>query len=86
MRQWGRERRAHGQVVEHRPGEREARWIHLLGGEVLAVAQTAVRHPTDQHGPRPPARDDEIDALRRQVGDLHRRFDALLERNERRTA
>ena len=67
-------------LLEHRPGEREARWIHLLGGEVLAAAQTAVRHPTDQHGPRPPARDDEIEALRRQVGDLHRRFDALLER------
>lgn len=66
--------------LDHRPGEREARWIHLAGGEVLAAAQTVARHPTEQHGARPAARDDDIDTLRRQLGDLHRRFDALLER------
>ena len=71
-------------VLDRRPGERDPRWMHLLGGEVLAVAQAAA--PTGGSGPgeerstRSTVRDDELDALRRQLGELTRRFDALLDR------
>jgi uncharacterized protein YceH (UPF0502 family) len=73
-------------VLDRRPGEREARWVHLLGGEALAAeiaaapaaagGSSAVRSsPT-----RSSASADEVIELRARVDELERRFATLLER------
>lgn len=73
--------------LPRRPGEREARWVHLLGGDAMADA-SASEAPAPARAPAAPgdgarARAEqaaEIVALRTRVDDLTRRFDALLER------
>lgn len=77
-------------LLDRRPGEREARWVHLVGGEALAVAQAAA--PSGSSGAPgstgggadraagAAARDEEVAALRAQLADLTRRFDLLCER------
>jgi hypothetical protein len=69
-------------LLPRRPGEREARWIHLLGGEEMADA-AAVATPTSStvrtSAPASP-RADEMAELRTRVDELTRRFDSLLER------
>jgi len=67
-------------LLERRAGEREARWIHLVGGEALAAAQTAAPPGADESRARPVVRDEEIETLRRRVDELSRRFDVLLAR------
>jgi uncharacterized protein len=69
-------------LLPRRSGEREARWVHLLGGE--AMAEEAASAPFSS-APRsaPPRADvasaDDVAALRAQLDDLTRRFDSLLE-------
>jgi uncharacterized protein len=67
-------------LVERRPGEREARWIHLLGGAELADAQAASHGCVPDDTARSSGRADELAALRTELDALTRRFDALLER------
>jgi uncharacterized protein len=66
-------------LVERRPGEREARWIHLLGGDELAAAQSS-SHGRAADDPVRSSGRDEVAALRAQLDALTRRFDALLDR------
>jgi uncharacterized protein YceH (UPF0502 family) len=74
--------------LPRRPGEREARWVHLLGGEAMAeasanAAPAASSAPVGSgNGARGAAAEQaaELAALRSRVDDLTRRFDALLER------
>jgi uncharacterized protein YceH (UPF0502 family) len=71
-------------LLPRRPGEREPRWMHLLGGEALVTAaESAPPSPSGDRAPSrgaPSASREEIDDLRRRVDDLTRRFDSLLER------
>jgi uncharacterized protein len=68
--------------LTRRPGEREVRWVHLLGGEAMAEqAAQAADEPrpavrAGASGPRP----DGVAELRARVEDLERRFAALLGR------
>lgn len=61
--------------LERHPGEREARWAHLLGGEVDAasLASPSASAAVDQAAPTAPARRD----LAAEVDDLRRRLDQL---------
>jgi uncharacterized protein YceH (UPF0502 family) len=71
-------------LLGRRPGEREPRWMHLLGGEELVTAAESA--PVVTSSERAPGRassgvsHEEVEELRRRVDDLTRRFDALLER------
>jgi uncharacterized protein YceH (UPF0502 family) len=68
-------------LLPRRPGEREARWVHLLGGE--AMAEQSANAPPSAPAARAAAgtaRADEVAELRSRVDDLTRRFDVLLER------
>jgi uncharacterized protein YceH (UPF0502 family) len=66
-------------VLDRRPGEREARWVHLLGGE--ALADEIASAPAATVAPRTSsARADELAELRGRVDELERRFATLLER------
>jgi uncharacterized protein YceH (UPF0502 family) len=76
-------------LLDRRPGEREARWVHLLGGEALAEEHAArpasadSRTPTGSappHGAVPAASAAELAEVREQLDALTRRFEALLER------
>jgi uncharacterized protein YceH (UPF0502 family) len=68
-------------MLERRPGEREARWVHLVGGEAMA-AEIAAAAATSSGAPAPraTARADEVAELRARVDELERRFATLLER------
>jgi hypothetical protein len=74
--------------LPRRPGERESRWVHLLGGEAAAEAAAAAAASVGVGGNgarRSPAQGDqavrdELSELRSRVDELTRRFDALLER------
>lgn len=77
-------------LLERRAGEREARWVHLVGGEVLAAAHAGAAGAAGAAAARPTrspsdpaaeaARDTEIAALRAALDDLTRRFDELCAR------
>jgi hypothetical protein len=75
-------------LLPRRPGEREARWVHLLGGEAAAeaAAASATTATAGGNGARSaptrtdPTVRDEVTELRARVDDLTRRFDLLLER------
>lgn len=71
-------------LLERRPGEREARWIHLVGGETLATEQAAASGHGEEPRGRAGARSDEVAAevaaLAQRLDDLTRRFDELLGR------
>jgi len=63
-----------------RAGEREARWMHLLGGEAFAAAAAAAA-PVADAAPRPVApAAGALAELQAAVADLTRRFEHLLER------
>lgn len=68
-------------LLERRPGEREARWIHLVGGEAMATAMATapVGASTGTGGPggASAARDAELAELRGRLDELTRRFDEL---------
>jgi uncharacterized protein len=69
-------------LLPRRSGEREARWVHLLGGEAVAEEAASAPFSTAPRAAQPRAevaRADEVAALRAQLDDLTRRFDALLE-------
>lgn len=69
--------------LERRPGEREARWVHLLGGDRMADEQASAPVAAPAAAPsvaRTDARRDELTELRTRVDELERRFAALLER------
>jgi uncharacterized protein YceH (UPF0502 family) len=68
-------------MLERRPGEREARWVHLIGGEAMA-AEIAAAPATSSGAPAPraTARADEVVELRARVDELERRFATLLDR------
>lgn len=66
--------------LERRPGEREPRWVHLLGGEHMADAQASAVPAVDHVAVRPDTRRDELTELRTRVEELERRFALLLER------
>jgi uncharacterized protein YceH (UPF0502 family) len=67
------------QLLPRRAGEREARWIHLLG----EVQQQSVPHEHDA-GSSPPRRaaNDRVDALEGQLAEVTARLDALTARFE----
>ena len=79
-------------LLERRPGEREARWIHLVGDEALAAEQSTNAGQSDEPRARSAGRVDgrsgevaaeagaEVAALAHRLDDLTRRFDALLDR------
>lgn len=71
-------------LLEHRRGEREARWIHVVGGEALAAEQSITAGQGDEPGTgsagRSNGRSEEVAALAHRLDDLTRRFDALLGR------
>jgi len=67
-------------MLDRRPGEREARWVHLLGGEALAAEIAAAPSPTSASAVRSSARSDELAELRGRVDELERRLATLLER------
>jgi uncharacterized protein YceH (UPF0502 family) len=69
--------------LPRRPGEREARWVHLLGDEALTEAVAAsTGAPARAPGTSPGRQQDqaELAELRARVDELTRRFDRLLER------
>ena len=65
------------QLLPRRPGEREARWIHLVG-EVAAQGR-AHDHETSSASPRR-ASIDRVDALEAQLAEVTARLDALTSR------
>jgi uncharacterized protein YceH (UPF0502 family) len=83
-------------LLERRSGEREARWIHLVGGEAMADDQAAASSSGDDVHARPGTRSREVAGgvdtaanvamvaevavLTERLDALGRRFDALLER------
>jgi uncharacterized protein YceH (UPF0502 family) len=75
-------------LLPRRPGEREPRWVHLLGGEAMAAASSAAAgSPSSMAGGAPAStratsapRADEVAELRARLDDLTRRFEVLLER------
>jgi uncharacterized protein YceH (UPF0502 family) len=72
-------------LLPRRAGEREARWVHLLGGEEMADAQasasaSAPPAPSSAARPASPARNEEVAELRARLDELTRRFDELLVR------
>lgn len=78
-------------LLERRPGEREARWVHLVGGADLAARQAAASPASDGRarpggGAATPAADAlaattaELAEVRAQLLDLTRRFEVLLDR------
>jgi uncharacterized protein YceH (UPF0502 family) len=67
-------------LLPRRPGEREARWAHLLSGAVQAIAEeTAAAAPGRSAG----APDDRIAALEAEVAQLRSEVAAIRERLER---
>jgi uncharacterized protein YceH (UPF0502 family) len=64
--------------LERRPDEREARWAHLLAGEVEEAEPAPPWDATDAVA-RPPAADGERDVLVAEVAQLRRRLDRLEE-------
>ena len=75
-------------LLPRRSGEREVRWIHLLGGAAMAEEQAAAppsamatpRAVAGGAGAAPSARADEVAELRARLDELTRRFDVLLDR------
>ena len=68
-------------LLERRPGEREARWVHLLGGSAFAEAQAAaIASPARERTGAPAPGAAEVEELRARLDDLTRRFEALCER------
>jgi uncharacterized protein len=67
--------------LERRPGEREARWVHLLGGEAMAEQAAEAERSGTAPGRGPAVqRNDETAELRARLEELERRFTVLLER------
>ena len=67
-------------LLERRAGEREVRWMHLVGGEELVSRLSALAvNSTEPRRVATPATQ-EIDSLREHLGELTRRFEALLDR------
>jgi uncharacterized protein YceH (UPF0502 family) len=75
--------RALGRWIERRPGQKEARYTHLLEGDESEIAPPAPEHP--DHAPEPAAADPtgvagEIARLREEVDSLRQEVAALRER------
>jgi len=64
--------------LERRPGQKESRWAHLMGGDLAeALAGDDDDEPSD--GPRPAPRTDRLAALEDAVADLRTDFERLRE-------
>lgn len=67
-------------LLERRSGEREVRWMHLVGGEELVARLSASVGPSTEPRRAPSSAPPEVDSLREQLAELTRRFEALLDR------
>jgi uncharacterized protein YceH (UPF0502 family) len=69
-------------LLPRRSGEREARWVQLLGGSAMADAQAAAAPASSPRSAvaANSAHADEVAELRSRLDELTRRFDVLLER------
>jgi uncharacterized protein len=59
--------------LERRPGQKEERWMHLLGGDVREAAALEAR-PAPEHG------DDRLAEIESRLGRLEQAFDDLVRR------
>ena len=60
--------------LERRPGQKEERWAHLLGGETEAAPSPTPQAPAPA---RAPASDERLDAFEDRLARLERQFDEL---------
>jgi len=67
--------------LERRPGQKESRWAHLMGGDLAEALAGDDDEPYD--GPRPAPRTDRLAALEDAVADLRTDFDRLHESHRR---
>jgi uncharacterized protein YceH (UPF0502 family) len=61
--------------LERRPGQKEERWVQLLGGETEETAESELRSEEPQ-----PRGDDRVTELERRLERLEHAFDDLLDR------
>jgi uncharacterized protein len=67
-------------LLPRRSGEREPRWVHVLGGEAMAEESAAASPAVSAPRAFAPSSRDEVSELRARLDALTRRFDSLLER------
>ena len=60
--------------LDRRPGQKEERWAHLLGGETEAAPSPTPQAPAPA---RAPASDERLDAFEDRLARLERQFDEL---------
>jgi uncharacterized protein YceH (UPF0502 family) len=63
--------------LERRPGQKEERWVQLLGGDAQEPGETGTE---PEVLPRPPHGDDRVAAIEERLQRLERAFDELLSR------